>query len=233
MKEADMSSLLRPRPGIAMLAMAMLLAATVVAATAPDVSARRGPKGIWPPGSRFLGSSYGEWAAKWWQWVIREARAPLMDETGADCDLGQSGRVWFLAGSWVGRVERECTISDDKSIFFPIQNVVFVGVPEDPWPYYPHADEADTRAYLADLNDSSGGRSATIDGEAVEDLDDYRFTSPVFAEMWPGWTWLEPCVDDGWYLMLKPLDEGEHTLHFTGWDGDQDITYYLTIVDDE
>ena len=50
---------------------------------------------------------------------------PLFDETGEDCDVGQSGKVWFLGGviNETGSASRECTVPTGKAIFFPILNV--------------------------------------------------------------------------------------------------------------
>ena len=213
-------------------AFAVLCAAVVLTAVS-DVSADNSNPGVLPPNSNAFGQSYGEWAADWWTWAVGSGAAPLQDATGDDCAVGQSGKVWFLAGSWIGPVERSCTVPAGKALFFPLQNIAFFGFPDDPWPYSPYADEEDARVGLAAQNDDSGGRSATIDGVAIQDLDDYRVTSPVFGAQWPGWIYLYPMVDDGWYLMLAPLSEGAHTVEFTGWDGGQDVKYNLTIVDEE
>jgi hypothetical protein len=212
---------------------AVVVAVMLALGAVSDVSARNPNPGILPPNSHAFGQTYGEWAADWWTWVITQGGGPLYDETGEECAAGQSGKVWFLAGSWVGPVERNCVVPPGKALFFPIQNNAFVGYEDDPWPFYPHADEAAARADLAAGNDASGGRSATIDGVGVEDLDHYRVTSPVFGAAWPEWQTFYPCVDDGWYLLLAPLSAGEHTISFTGWDGDQDITYYVTVGDEE
>ena len=68
--------------------------------------------------------TYGEWTARWWQWLysIPEERNPAADETGANCHEGQSGPVWFLAGTFGGLNERVCTIPAGKSLLFPVVN---------------------------------------------------------------------------------------------------------------
>src|SRR4029077_20020533 len=56
--------------------------------------------GVYPPGSNPLGVTYGEWTARWWQWLL-SIPGPVntnLDTTGANCAQGQSGPVWFLAG---------------------------------------------------------------------------------------------------------------------------------------
>src|SRR3954470_5797318 len=68
---------------------------------------------IAPPGSRPLGKTYGEWAAMWWQWAfsIPADHNPQLDPTGADCAVGQSGNVFYLAGIFgAGAGNRTCEI---------------------------------------------------------------------------------------------------------------------------
>jgi hypothetical protein len=64
--------------------------------------------------------TYAEWTARWWQWLlsIPEDRNPAADQTGENCDEGQSGPVWFLAGTFGGLNERVCTIPAGKSLLF-------------------------------------------------------------------------------------------------------------------
>lgn len=81
---------------------------------------------------------YSQLSAKWWQWALaqRVSENPLLDLTGEFCGVGQSGHVWFLAGSIFGPdpIERTCTVPSGKSFFFPVLNIIYVGyqsVPDD------------------------------------------------------------------------------------------------------
>ena len=42
---------------------------------------------------------------------------------------------------------------------------------------------------------------------------------------------LRPCVDAGYYVVVKPLRPGQHTIQFSGALGtfDVDLTYYITV----
>ncbi len=75
------------------------------------------------PSTRPYGRSYSKWAAMWWQWALSEPKAtnPVIDPNGADCAEGQSGKVWFLAGSPTP-VTRNCTVPAGKALFFPVIN---------------------------------------------------------------------------------------------------------------
>src|SRR5215210_4141888 len=58
------------------------------------------------------GLTYGEWTARWWQWAYSIPRDvhPAYDDSGKYCAEGQSGPVWFLAGTFEHPAERYCTI---------------------------------------------------------------------------------------------------------------------------
>lgn len=230
----------RIRRIVALAAVGGLLAGGLFAASAPAVAADdHGAKHhkvkIVDPDKKVEGLTYSEWAAEWWTWMVGEGFYPLVDTTGELCASGQSGEVFFLAGSWAGDVTRSCTVSEDMKIFFPVQNIVYLNFPDDP-----PLDVPAKRAELAGILNGTTGRSVTIDGRSVDDLDDYRVQSPVFEAFLPGGNLIGepemltgPDVDDGWYIMLKSLDEGEHTINFVGgWPG-PDVTYNLTVVDDD
>src|SRR4051812_24180263 len=67
---------------------------------------------ILPPQSHAFGKSLGEWGAAWWQWAFSfpADRSPVTDPDGRFCAEGQSGKVWFLAGTTGGTATRTCTI---------------------------------------------------------------------------------------------------------------------------
>src|SRR2546423_13002944 len=68
--------------------------------------------------------SYIEWTGKWWRWAlcIPKSNNPLLDSTGEHCAEGQTGPVWFLAGTTckIHSSERKCTIPSGKALLFPI-----------------------------------------------------------------------------------------------------------------
>ena len=64
--------------------------------------------------------------------------------------------------------------------------------------------------------------SVTIDGVPVENIEDYRFETPQFSFDAPT-PWIfgdtggsATAVGDGYFLMLKPLSPGTHTIHYSG-----------------
>lgn len=237
---------------------------------------------ILSPHAKAYGKSYGEWAANWWRWAysLPGTNHPLFDHTGADAAAGQSGKVWFLGGSYaasssytptggthaVANEVRDVTIPKGKAIFFPILNFEMDNFQVDS--NHNQIDpanhtEAELRQFAAYyFNGPARNVTATIDGRPVSGLTDpsttkYRVQAPLFQYTLPagdnlytaqGYNVSGPApapgaIDDGIYLMLAPLSEGHHTLHFTGEffvpgtdpSGDYlfslDITYELNIVE--
>jgi hypothetical protein len=221
----------------------------MVAAMIPVAQADSGNPNsqVLPLDSSPSGNTYGEWSARWWQWAlsIPAATNPGLDETGAHCAEGQSGPVWFLAGSFFGGTfERACTVPPDKALFFPIVNAAFGAAVFDCEPTQPGVPCNITvlRAAVAASMDPVT-IEASIDGVPVRHLRDFRVQSPVFSVTLPEGNVVgvpsgtyAPMVSDGYWLMLAPLSAGAHTIHFrnkiTGgpFAGTAtEVTYHLTI----
>lgn len=174
-----------------------------------------------------------------WQWALAmpKDQNPFFDENGSCAHGGnkQSGKVWYLTGVFndTGRAERNCTIPEDKFIFFPILNL-----------------ECDTLTpptiggSAAELSACSHSYRMTnlvaeVDGIAIPNLDRYLVESPLFTFTLPKNNVLNlpagtgKAVSTGAWLMLPPLEEGQHTIHFGGSFPDfpftLDITYHLKV----
>ncbi len=84
-----------------------------------------GNTAVFPAVARPYGASMATWADRESQWVygLPLAHNPLIDQTGADCGVGQSGHVWFIpriAGPRVFSGSRTCTLPIGKAIFLEI-----------------------------------------------------------------------------------------------------------------
>lgn len=219
--------------------LALTLAACLLAgpgltwASPPDA---RGRSAVLPPESKPFGQSYGAWAADWWRWAIRAPNPtnPVLDTTGEHCAEGQRGPVWFLAGTFDGSpVVRQCTVPAGRALFFPIVNIAWIGFPTDP-----PVTRAELLEMLAPIKEATG-LEVTVDGQVVPRLDRYLVTSPIFSTVAPAdnimgveaGTRLAPCLDQGFYVMLRPLAPGLHTVTFRGESafGVTDATYQLLV----
>jgi hypothetical protein len=162
-----------------------------------------------------FGASYGEWAARWWEWAlsIPAAQNPILDQTGANCGQGQVGNVWFLAGTFGGSATRNCTIPAGKPLFFPLINNIG---------FSPKGNETiiDLRKLAADLINNVDTLTCELDGATcAANLFVFRAQSPIFeAIVRTGGLvapkFYDPMVADGYWLLLAPLAPGPHLLVF-------------------
>jgi hypothetical protein len=192
------------------------------------VSARNNNPGVLPPNSHPHGLTYGEWSAKWWQFVfsLPAPNNPLLFDD--QCTSGQTGPVWFLTGklcvagvpgetcSTTGHLSatRDCTIPPGKALFFPIANgeADNLGV-DPPWTL------EQLRQQVKGNQDSVTSMTCEIDGVPIQGLssdpDDpspYRVVSPVFSYTIP---------DNNVYqfLGLDPIVFGAQTVPVAVADG--------------
>jgi hypothetical protein len=188
--------------------------------------------------------TYSDWTARWWQWLtsIPLDRNPAADETGENCDEGQSGPVWFLAGTFGGPNERVCTIPAGKALLFSVLNAE-CSVAE-----YPSLrSESDLRTCAVSENDEATGLMATIDGSLIDQSQLYRIQSPLFEINFPRDNIFgvpegpSQAVSDGFWVFLPPLAPGEHEIHFKGAIPDptilgtnlfaQEAIYHITVLE--
>jgi len=207
---------------------------------------------VFSPDSKPLGQSYRQWSAEWWQFVfsIPLSANPIFDETGEKCMVGQYGPVWFLAGTFGGTARRDCSIPEGKALFLPVLNNMLFNSP-NVCGQGSENDSADAlRALIAPTSDNVTTLSVQVDDESVQGLkEDFRFKSKVFEVSLPEDNIYNPlCVEaglgkvpagiyspavsDGFYVMLKPLPVGDHTIRIRAESSgfSLDVEYNITIV---
>ncbi|APR87964.1 Hypothetical protein A7982_13313 [Minicystis rosea] len=181
-----------------------------------------------PQGAR----RYEKLAEGWLRWsmALPISTGPISDTTGESCDMGQSGHVWYLAGTFGGPVVRECHIPKNKELYLPLINfwaippTEYVDAPEELAEFVAFAEEwfPANRAAVCSL-------TLRLDGEDL--LED---TAEIDQELWVDV--LDPFKvrlnDDnysggpggkrpaaliaGHFARLEPLSPGHHTLEFGG-----------------
>jgi len=163
------------------------------------------------------GKAQHEYANLWWQWasIMSDETSPIRDNDGKYCHVSQSGDVWFLAGGYgTSKIKRHCVIPQGKHIFFPIINMAY-------WPENgatKTCDEVKERSALnnselyfvyVELNGQSvpNMRNNRIKSKDCFDLHGLLVKQKAVAKVYPAAT-------DGYWLMLKPLAQGLHSLKF-------------------
>ena len=227
------------------LPMRLICAATFAAASIGTISvASADPPAVMPQTAPF-GTPLPQWTAQWWELMLSLPLSvnPLADETGASCMIGQRGAVWFLAGNFGGTAApstRACSVPEGKALFFPVLNVVDVNTTTQ--------SAGELRAETAPCLDAATELTVVLDGQAVSRLcDKHRVRSVVFELALPDGNLFgipagvySPAIDDGFYVMLRPLSLGAHTLHIVGASAgcallgtsgfSVDVTYNLDVV---
>ncbi len=198
---------------IALLATSFLFLVEVPQANAFNIEA---------PGSTVAGQTIGAWTADWWQWALSQSQPndAFTDTTGANAGVGQTGPVFFIAGTTGGTATRSFTVPGDRFLLIPLINfAVSESVVGGSF------SEADLRSAAASVINSVTDLTAVIDGTSVPELDlfSHRELSPLFTfnaatdnpfGVPPGPS--GNAVSDGYWLMLDPLGTGVHTIEFGG-----------------
>jgi hypothetical protein len=168
----------------------------------------------------------------WMRWALSQPTwtGPVADQTGELCGEGQSGPVWYLAGTFGGPVERGCNVPAGKRLSFPLVNTWCVFPPE----FY--ADEASISADLPAIDawyqsrfSDVCGLTLRLDGEDL--LPDEVMSETLYIQVMDPFTldltdehwatqWFAggemPATGAGYYAHLQPLTPGDHVLEFGG-----------------
>ena len=213
----------------------------------------KAPIEVLDPAEEHFGKSYSEWNTEWFKWIYEtpytdECLLPVDDATGENCTVGQSGDVFFLAGSIAADttvvVRDKCTVPAGKALFFPLTNIAADngGVPPEEQP----TDDENRAAAEGNLEQvQPDALFASVDGEEITELERFKTDVVEFAYTPArepnfysclGATGvtdpIDPSYAAGYYVMLAPLSAGKYALRFGIDQADLytlDITYNLTV----
>jgi hypothetical protein len=200
-----------------------------------------------PPGEISYGMKLVDWATAWSQWLmsIPQVAQPdtRYDKTGLRGGVGQHKPVWFLPAPTPG-------LSGTRTFFIPDGQAILlcptVGINfNDP------GVSTDEDLIAGALNPpvpvSIAEMEVSLDGIAVQDIKNYRVTTPVFTIVLPpgnlagasvtvGKDHRVAAAADGYWMLFPPLPVGAHvvSLHLEGTDPDgkaykSDWTFNLAI----
>ena len=197
-------------------------------------SGERNPT-ILPPNAHPHGKTYPAWAGMWLQYFYTAPASenPFSGTTGNHCASKVVGHVALLITNPTVTEPYSCSVPTGAMVFTPLGGI-FCDTLSEPFPH----NETELRACatgfrLTDLQ-------ASIDGVAVENLNDYFLVSPVVAFTlseanglgYPAGSSGEAMMW-GLFLMITPLSIGEHTLHahasYPDFSLTQDFTIKITV----
>ena len=203
------------------------------------------------PPEIFPANKVAELGDRWWQWIsgLDSNIVNPFTETGqAGCDVGlQDDGYLFLVGTQKnfttypdnGFPEHECAVKQGTPILFPIVNVICDDLERGT--IFFGANEQEQRICANIIAGNASDLHVNIDGYEVIDPEQYRIDSPA-----GGFTLnaveKNPVgipagngtgVQDGFWILLKPLKPGEHTITFSGkinsTGTDAGATYFLDV----
>lgn len=227
---------------------AALLVLTAVATSSSSAQSTNGPPSLAFNANAYpYGSSMATWSERWWRWLmsIPVASNPNLDTSGADCAERQGGNVFFLASTFgPGSLQRTCTVPAGTALLVPLSALLNDYPCPASFGFEPPPGES-LEQFLAEgaagVEDQVTTLSLTVDGTAVPGLFDYRYGTSLFHFTGDSslTATVDPCVTgsdqvavaDGFYVILKPLDPGTHTLTFGAASPNvqSSITYELTV----
>ena len=194
--------------------------------------------------SNVEGKPISQWTAEIWQKVFSipvfasdgtTLINPNFDGAPTNAVLSDDGKVMFLCGTFVGGdVVRTETVPTGTPLLLPMVTSEwsnpdtpskasgYTAVPGD-------YTAAELQQFAANQSNAVTELHASIDGRPVGNLFSHRETAPVFTyNLPPQFNIMQvffgedisgpqtPAAADGFYLMLKPLSPGRHTIDFSG-----------------
>lgn len=200
------------------------------------------PATVQKPNFKLEGRSAADLSADWWKWAMSspDEISPVRDNSGAHCDTGQRGNVWFLAGGFgTNLIRRSCVIPEGKYIFFPIINMAY-------WPREENNGYTCKQAIknAAVNNETAIDLFVELDGVVVKEPKKFRARTKKCFDIYDWIPTIEkpynayPSASDGYWILLSPLAVGKHTVRFGGQYNNttsaygrnlQDIDYQITV----
>ncbi|MET9125888.1 hypothetical protein [Streptomyces sp. NPDC004528] len=164
-------------------------------------------EGIW----QLTPQEGGKLAARWWKWALSapDDRSPVTDQTGEFADWKQPRDLWFLAGTYGGRVVRRCQVPAQRRLFFPVFNTQ-------------RRSRFTPTPMLVDV----ASAEAAVNGLPLplQEFTSKPFRTGLYRRVaWGLWCGLEPLPAGQYMLDIKARTTGGFWV---------DTTYHLTVVGD-
>jgi uncharacterized protein YecT (DUF1311 family) len=167
------------------------------------------------PGTPIKGLPLSVWIQRYWQWMksFPPGESPTDDTTGARCNAGQSGEVFFLAGSNQedGQITRTCLVPKEKFVFIPLMNALAIKVSPQGT-----ATCDDLVRQARSVTENAADLSVTINGKDITPLSSFKGESGCFEILDASTTSTCPAAAAGYWLVLNPLATGNHEIQFSG-----------------
>jgi len=173
-----------------------------------------------PIDSKPFGLSYGDWSARWWQWLlsIEKSSNPTIDPSGENAYINQIyPEVFFLCQTYEGVdviPNRTVNIPSHKAVFLPVIN----------WVSILNLDGKTENELLMNAKkrmDVVGNMQVIINGTSIsKELAEYRAQSDFFDVTLPqdnivgAPAGVTRAIGDGFWLFMRPLESSSQISTF-------------------
>jgi hypothetical protein len=251
---------LRALPALASAgALSLIAGLTLTLGSAADASVHSpDPRSVvFAPDARPYGLPMSTWGQLINQWIYAQPFGvnPAYDQTGADCGIDQHGPAWFIPPIFappgthhpiIQNASRTCTVPAHHALLLDLGSIVDDYPCPDPT-FTPPPGESLYDFLVADAKpvmDSVNELDVSVDGVSVPGVLSYRFHSARLFQIKGDLSLqavldgcitgtFQPAIIDGFFMMVKPLEPGTHTIvvHGTNSIGDdRTYTYHLTVA---
>lgn len=196
-------------------------------------------KFVYSPKESPFDRTWENWTTDWWRWILSLPRNvnPGIDETGEKLKIDSyATKVLFLPGTFGGFAERYYRIPK-RAILLPIINFI-TSFNEEP---QIRTEKGLIERAKNDIDDITN-TSAIVDGVNVS-VKDFRVRSSTFNlkltddNVFGIKSGVTKAAHDGYWLFLKPFEEGEHIVQVFGSCSSGktkvDVVLHLDIYDDD
>ena len=200
---------------------------------------------VYAPDQNVRGESINQYVADWWtkvfQTPVHDAGGTVTNPMAAGGDTtaqGDGGKVFFLYGNLLGGAAHTATVPTGTPVFIPVLPIEFSNFDTTTGNTGMTLPGGNTAAQLSDFAAQAatpaltppGTLHLTVDGQSLPNVAAFREIAPTFSYVLPPTDNLDqfffgnpdlhglvsPAEADGFYVMLKPLAPGTHTLDFGG-----------------
>ncbi|MGH9953683.1 MAG: hypothetical protein ACRD5J_18865 [Nitrososphaeraceae archaeon] len=164
-----------------------------------------------PIDSKPFGLTFGEWSARWWQWLlsIPKSNNPAFDSVGSNANINQDYKpVFFLCQTYEG-----LNIIPNRTVTIPAgYNLIFIPIIN--WISILHHDgetDEDLLAIAKERMDVVSNLKFSINQLTTEDgLENFRVVSPFFEVVLPEDniiglpSGVRRAISDGYWIFVEP-----------------------------
>ena len=209
-----------------------LFIALIMIVLIPESFSVLGSNQIYDLDEHIYGKNYSEWGGQWWLFLsnFTSTDVPAGDNTGGRCNDKQiDPNMFFLFGTFGNqdKITRECTVPSSKAILVP----VLVSECSDLERKSLDTPENRRNCVYEGTKENVNKLNFSLDGIPLTNVTNYFTEIPLNVTLKGGNAWgVDPgdamAHTGGYYVILKPLSPGKHTIAF---DADKSGTGAITI----